>query len=456
MVDPIAVASIVLAVGGFGAYFADRARSLRRHRAAWQDAIRACRLRKVRSSGWIGFASTARSDSFAIRVQSVGRPSGVVLEVRVHDLTDRIALLMPEIVQANRPVTSNEDVVVGEPRLDDRMILSGEPLVVRAMLDGETRDLLLALVLGTTDPSRPAPPVRALHLSDGTLSIDAESSELPNTLRTLLRLAERLAEVPPVEEAVAAVAVDDCLPSVRIECLRALVEERPRHPATRSALRTALSDPDARVRLVAALTLRTEGREVLLAIARDPDSADDLASRAIPALAAHLPADDAERTLEQAVRARRYETAAACLDSLAARGAAGLPPIRRVLEGPSDTCAALAAQALGISGTAEAEPLLARALDHESAELRTAAARSLGRVGTAAAVPALRALAEGGDAALQRIVRESVASIQSRLSGAGQGQLALAAEGGGVSLSDGSAGRLGLTNAGTKPSSASG
>jgi hypothetical protein len=453
MLDPVGLLILGTTVAGtVGVYVSDGVRSVRRARAAWLEAVRVHGLSDVKTAGRTRFAATARSGSFALRLQTVGpRTATMPLRVRVHAVTDRIGLLMPEFFAPGQSVTSSEDIVVGEPRLDERMVIWGEPLAVRALLDGETRELLLALVAGTTDPSRPARRVRTLRLSDGALSIEVDPRQLMHALGTLLRLAERLAAVPPVEEAVAAVATGDWLPSVRIECVRALMEERARHPATRTALRTALSDGDARVRLTAGVALRTEGRAVLLAIVRDPDSAEDVAARAIQALGAHLPADDASRRLEQAVRARRYETAGACLDSLAARGAQGFPPIRRVLEGPS-TCAALAAQALGSSGTSEAEPLLARALDHESAEVRAAAARSLGRVGTAASVPALRALAEGGDAALQRIVREALASIRSRLSGAGRGQLALAADRGEVSLSDDAGGRLGLARAGTMPS----
>jgi hypothetical protein len=443
MLDPLALPFVLAAAGAAVAYVVQGDRSVRRFKAAWLEAVRDCGLRAVQTSGWIGFVSTARSDSFALRVETVGQRGGsMALQVRVHTVTDRIGLLMPALVAPGETVTSSEDIVVGEPRLDDRMILSGEPLAVRALLDGDTRDLLLTLVVGSADPIRPSPRVRSLRLSDGTLSIEAESEQLAGTVGTLLRLAERLAEVPPVEEAVAAVAAGDRLPSVRIASLTALMEERPRHPATRTALRTALSDPAERVRLTAALTLRTEGREALLGIVRNPDSADDVAARAIAALGAHLPADDAERALEHAVRTGRYGTTGACLDSLAARGAPGLPPIRRVLEGARDSCAALAASALGLSGTAQAEPLLLRALEHGSAEVRVSAARSLGRVGTAVSVPALRAAAQGGDAAFQRAVRESVASIQSRLTGAAQGQLALASDGGEVSLTDDASGRL--------------
>jgi hypothetical protein len=45
------------------------------------------------------------------------------------------------------------------------------------------------------------------------------------------------------------------------------------------------------------------------------------------------------------------------------------------------------------------------------------------------------------------VVREAIASIQSRLVGAGHGQLALAADGGEVSLTDDAAGRVTVEDA---------
>jgi len=281
-------------------------------------------------------------------------------------------------------------------------------------------------------------------MAGGTLSFLAEARGFPETLALVLQLAERLVQVPPVEERVAALAGGDPLPAVRLTCLRALTEERPRHAATRGALRAALSDPSADVRLAAALTLRTEGREALLGLARSPASTGEIASRAIVALGAHFPPEDAERTLQAALSSGRYETVGACLDSLASRGAAHLGPVRRVLEGLSDSGVALAASALGLSGAAEAEPMLLRALAHELPDVRAAVIRSLGRVGSAASVPILRQLEARGDAAFRRAVREAVASIQSRLVGAGQGQLALATDAGELSLAEDTRGRLDL------------
>jgi HEAT repeat protein len=101
-------------------------------------------------------------------------------------------------------------------------------------------------------------------------------------------------------------------------------------------------------------------------------------------------------------------------------------PIAAALEnGPVEVRVA-AARALGSAGAA-AEPLLIAALDGPL-EVRVAAAEALGHVGSAAAVLPLQETAEhtvrSGD--LRKAVREAVAAIQSRLTGATPGQLTLA------------------------------
>jgi HEAT repeat protein len=435
VIDPVVGPFVGATAIAVVAYFVTNVRAHRRCSSAWREGVRACGLQDARMWSLAGFAGTARSGAFTLRVEPAIAAGVTALRVKLQTVTDRMGLVKPHVpAGSNHVATSNEDIEIGDPRADARLIVTGEPLAVHALLDGETRALLVRLV--------DRPRLLTLDMSGGTLSFLAETAWFGETLGLVLRLAQRLAEVPPVEERVAALAGGDLLPSVRLTCLHALMEQRPRHPATRGALRAALSDPHPSVRLSAGLTLRTEGREALLGLARDPESTGEVASRAIVALGAHFPPDDAARTLETALRSGRFETVGACLDSLASRGAAHLEPVRAVLDGPSDTGAALAASALGLSGAAQAEPMLLQALERRSREVRAAAVRSLGRVGSAASVPLLRELEPQGDGGFRRAVREAVASIQSRLVGAGQGQLALAQDGGALSLAADEGGRV--------------
>jgi HEAT repeat protein len=89
----------------------------------------------------------------------------------------------------------------------------------------------------------------------------------------------------------------------------------------------------------------------------------------------------------------------------------------------------------------ETEELAAGALAASDEKVRLAAVNALARVGTAASVPALKASLEGRllDLSHRRAVNGAVASIQGRLSGAGEGQVSLAEQekrAGAVSLAD--------------------
>jgi HEAT repeat protein len=126
-----------------------------------------------------------------------------------------------------------------------------------------------------------------------------------------------------------------------------------------------------------------------------------------------------------------------------------------VLAAEAGELAVAAAQALAATGSATAQAPLLAALAEAPPPVRTAAAAALGAVGDVAAVAPLRAAAAGADAdgALRRAVRQAVAEIQSRLSGAAPGQLSLAGDAdaaGRLSLADTNesvVGRLSLADA---------
>jgi HEAT repeat protein len=101
--------------------------------------------------------------------------------------------------------------------------------------------------------------------------------------------------------------------------------------------------------------------------------------------------------------------------------------------------AAAAAAALGALGDARAESSLLKSIGSKAHELQLAAARALGRLGTVRSVEPLLTLLDSRrlDAMGRQSVRHAVASIQSRLVGAGAGQISLAqsaAESGRLSL----------------------
>jgi hypothetical protein len=201
---------------------------------------------------------------------------------------------------------------------------------------------------------------------------------------------------------------------VRLHCLRALVREHLRDDAIEAVLAGAEDDESQEVRLEAAIARGPAGRPALLALAAEGWTDDAIAARALDALGPHVPPDRAEPVLEHALGAGKHATAAACL------------------------------RALGRAGPL-AVPLLWRSVAHARPEVARAAVEAIASAGTADDVPRLRELEARASRALASAARQAIASIQSRLSGASPGQLALAADADGrVSVADAAAGRVAI------------
>jgi len=146
--------------------------------------------------------------------------------------------------------------------------------------------------------------------------------------------------------------------------------------------------------------------------------------------------------LEKALAAGRRATARAAVEVLGRTGGAEvIDSLAAALEVEDDKLVVAAADALGATGDAAAEAPLIAALDRDGPTVWPAIAAALGLVGTAAAVAPLRTMAGRFpfDLGLRRASRQAIAEIQSRLTGATPGQLALA---------DGDAGQLSLAEEG--------
>jgi hypothetical protein len=315
------------------------------------------------------------------------------------------------------------DVEVGHLGFDQQFDVQGSTAMVRARLDGPTRDALLELA------RRP--------LRDGQLTVAngqlramvppaqrAGLSDPAGAVPLLAKVARRLSARIDVIAELATNVREDPVAGVRVQCLRTLVRDSPR-PASALAplLGEAAHDPDPEVRLEAAAALGVEGEAVLGALVADTAVDDDIAARAAAILGPRIDAGVARATLqhERTVSSarRRPAVARAC------------------------------ALALGERGEAQDEALLlAIAADDRDDALRLAAVRALARVGSAQAVPSLAELAGAASADLRRAGREAIATIQSRLHGATPGQLSLHAGGAGqVALADDAAGRLSRASA---------
>jgi hypothetical protein len=450
--------SILLAAIGAGALLLRlRLGTMAARSRTWQEAARECGVTDLIVGTVLGLpvAVDGRKGTLGVRITSYGdltRQSGT--RMHLSGLPTTLTLVRTPVSFLGE-VLPTQGLVTGDEGLDAIVEVSGDALTAHAVFDAPTRRLAREIfgvaAASTGEMSWPDASLRGGTLT-GTCAdwaLGGRTSREARYLHELLGLAERLAAVRDLEASVAEMAAADPVPGVRHACLAALVEERPRHPETREALLRALQDEDERVQLTAALALGSEGRAVLLDIARREWSNDACAARAVAELRAHLPAADAEHALAIGLRGGKQATIAACLESLARRGDAHLAPIARVLAVERGGRAVAAAQALGHARGAEAERLLVRALAHSDGAVRLAAATSLGRVGTAVAVAALREAetAHARDAAFVRAARASIASIQLRLTGADHGQLALASDSGELSLADDAAGRVTVEDA---------
>jgi hypothetical protein len=319
-------------------------------------------------------------------------------------------------------VIGEREIEIGDPAFDDEYYVQGQAPLALAILDHTTRARVAGLMRGRVAiPGREPIDVHA-SLSDGVLEVRVKESgfsenreRVPEILTGVLEVARLLVAPRDVAARIADNLRGEPEAGARLKSVQILAREFPQHPATRETLLAARQDASDEVRLRAATALGEEGRETLVDLVARAETDDSCAARAVDALGDRLPDALAESTLRRALGGpSRPRTAQACLE------------------------------AVGRLGRTGAEELLLDALRSEDPQVSVAAARALGRVGTVAAVSALRSLAERGGE-FRSTARQAIAEIQSRLAGAGPGQLSLSGgEAGALSLADGEPGRLSL------------
>jgi HEAT repeat protein len=403
---------------------------------AWLDAASSCGLQVTEASSRSGLKAW------------VG-----LWEVRIEPCDDEsqracIVLVLPGsgdfIVVKIRPEEPGQlppagEIEVGDAPFDARFSIQGPLRMVLALLDTETRSLLLRLSTANW-----------LEVSIGSIRAKTSAEDVPHLLPLLLDLGRRLTPQSmgvDTPRRLAANVKRDPEAGVRRRNLLLLINEYPQDAATAEALRSACSDQNPELRLLAAKEMGAEGYPVLLELAESRED-DALSAKAVSILGRRLPVERAATILDQALGEHRIQTIWACLEALSyGENAATVEPLTKVLAHKQGELAAAAAQALGRTGSAAAESPLLQALEHQSPAVRTAAVNALGRVGSVAAVLPLRDVAKRFrfDRDLRQAARQAIAEIQSRLSDASPGQLSLAgAEGGQLSLAQNEAGQLSL------------
>ncbi len=367
--------------------------------------------------------------------------------------------------------------------------MQGESVVVRARVDDSEREIpahylldrraMQAAFLGA-DPSR-APDGRALaaaierldevtrewlrgrvarenvSIEDGWVVVEAPADAWRRTLvEERLDLAVILANAlaaprARLVDALVESATEDPRPAVRVRSIETLRRDHARHPRADGAFQRGRIDADASVRLAASLALGA-------------GAVDDL-ERFV--LDAELPSDLRRRAFHEMLGLAREERSALLVvrlidearDDLLRRRAITAAGARRMREAvpalilrvgrEDDVTAALAAEALERIEDPAAEAALVECLDRPVSRASGAAVKALHRIGTAASVEPLLLFAAraGVSAALSEAARAAVLAIQSRLKGAEQGQLSVAASpepSGRLSLPAGSDGALTL------------
>jgi hypothetical protein len=414
--------AIVALAGGSALWFQLVENS--RHLRAWQEAVTACGLRVV---------DISRISKLHLRLTARAGPVEVQIDTRRHGIRVVVLVQGPPGYdgmrirrELHKPPGARE-IELGDEAFDSTFFIEGPARVVSMLLDGEARRLLLD-----------ANSISEVEVAGGAVRMEIMTSQLGRILPLLLALGQRwtgrMDAAQRFPEA-----------GVRLWNLLLLIRELPGSHQTAAALQTARTDPSPRVRLRAAIELGTKGRDLLHALAADPEE-DDASAQAVLLLGRDLPFERARATLIQSLRRRHLQTARACLQALGVCGnPAAVDTLAKVMAREKGELAVAAAVALGVTGAAAAEPALLQALQSDRADLRVAAATSLVRAGTAAAVLPLKEAAELRDRDLRRAARQAVAEIQSRLQGASPGQLSLAGDGAGqLSLAPGEAGQLSL------------
>jgi hypothetical protein len=368
---------------------------------------------------------TVNGRSGALDVTLCDRTSGAAgTRVEIRGLMSHLSLQVEGIETAFQKRMGTPEIEIGDEEFDRALFVQGNATYVRALLGADLRRRLLRAFGGRVrDDSRwgPAPSVvDMLDIAGGTLCAELRDTSsltadpLEASLAGLLDVARSLQGAEATLAALARNAASDPEPGVRLQNLRVLVREYGTDPETATLLADAADDESQAVRLEAAIARGAEGRPALLSLAAEGWTDDAIATRALDALGPHVPPDRARAVLEHALGADKHATAAACL------------------------------RALGRAGP-DAVPLLWPHVAHARPDVALAAVEALAAAGTVEDVPRLRELEAAGSRALASAARQAVASIQSRLSGASPGQLALAADAGGrVSVADDARGRLQL------------
>jgi HEAT repeats len=399
----------------------------------WMDAAVRCGLQVVEATSAFSPRLEARVGPVEVRIESFKQIMGEAARIVV------MAPVPPDFPQVKirpEPVRLRE-IQLGDGHFDETFSIQGPKQLVFALLDGDTRRMLLAVNAAGR-----------LEVAPGKIEAVVSTDEkVREVLPFLLEICKRFTTPIDIKRSLVENVRRDPDGKMRLQNLLLLFRELPEDPATVEALRAIRSDRSPTIRLRAAKEFGAEGRDILQELAQSLEQ-DFVSAEAVSMLDQELPLERAKALLDRAWKTGRIQTARACLKVLGRNGtASAVDALTEVLSLENVELATSAAQALGATGSPAAEPPLIAALLREQTELQVAAAKALGLVGSVAAVLPLKETDESSwlDLGFRLAARQAIAKIQSRVQGGSPGQLSLAgAEAGQLSLSEDPAGQLSL------------
>jgi HEAT repeat protein len=403
----------------------------------WQNVVQSCGLQVEKTSKpsegpWL----EARDGPLTVKLQRPGpsRDYGCLVLLSIPGPPGFSAVHIRREQSKSRGAHEFE---IGDKPFDRAFYILGPPRLLAALLDMETRHLLISVNAETEN----------LEIGNRQLRVITTTFRLRDLLPLLLDIARRFAQPLDLAKRLAENVRRDPDAEVRMRNLLLLAREFAGAPETLEALRAACADGSPWIRLRAAKELGDEGNKVLLEMAETTKD-DAISAEAVSLLGRSLPIERARALLLHSLGQRRHLTARSCLETLGSHGAAeDVDTLVKVMTREHNELAIAAATALGTTENPAAESPLIQALQREQTDLQVAAANALARIGTAAAVLPLKDLAEHTfhHPELRKATRQAIAEIQSRLPGASPGQLSLAgAEAGQLSLAQAEAGQLSL------------
>ena len=216
----------------------------------WQKAAVSCGLEIVTADDSLHARLEALAGLLWVRIETCGDKGQ----------STRVTIMAPGppdfVVVRIRPESffpSEQEIVIGDELFDDTFIIEGPAGMVFALLDVETRRLLLRLKTETQ-----------LEIRLGELRAENTSDQkILDLLPLLLDAGRRFAQPPDVPRRLAGNVRQDPETRVRLQSLLLLIREHSEEPETAEALRAACADSSPEIRLRAAKALGSEGRDVL-------------------------------------------------------------------------------------------------------------------------------------------------------------------------------------------------